>query len=196
MNPQAVLQPLRKAVEDRNQPLFPDRLEPTTPRRASRALSTPEMARKMALWSSPTRKAVEDAKTALNVAIATQQQLHRWQEAQKQKIEAEALKSNPRRHVRVDNGAFTIEELRERVEQRNIDETVEFVKETQKKTVAFLKEIALEEGNTHFPKLPPRRRQPPQPEPFLLEVFEGEGVVGPHGLRIDFNHPEYDTVLL
>ena len=60
-----------------------------------------------------------DTEVALAVAILTQNQSNKEAEFRKESLELEAQKTSPRRHVAVNNGAFTIGELQDKVESRN-----------------------------------------------------------------------------
>jgi hypothetical protein len=122
-NPEAVLGPLRRHAEGLEKPLFPKVIKQmtVTPRKAKRQFDA--VRKDVEALLSPAWKAVWHAEACLDLAIVTQHSHEEIIALQKERIRLEARRTRSRRQIRgVTDGAFTISELKRKVEAREEEE--------------------------------------------------------------------------
>ncbi|KAH7124701.1 hypothetical protein EDB81DRAFT_765496 [Dactylonectria macrodidyma] len=124
LDPELVLGPLRQAVQEKEEPMFPRLLQrnAVTPRKAKRGLD--KIRDKLDILSSPTRAIIAHAESALDYSIITQSAHKKILQLQKERVRLESRRTHTRRRIRIDDGAYTIEELREKVNSRSHEERV------------------------------------------------------------------------
>ncbi|KAH6961876.1 hypothetical protein BKA56DRAFT_599446 [Ilyonectria sp. MPI-CAGE-AT-0026] len=120
-NPELILGPLQ-AAKDLEEPLFPKRLQrdAVTPRKAKKDLHL--IRDKLHILSSPTRAIISHAESALDLPIITMPSHQKILELQKERIRLEARRTHTRRQIRVDDGAYTVDQLRQKVNARSHEE--------------------------------------------------------------------------
>ncbi|KAL6405620.1 hypothetical protein AUP68_11381 [Ilyonectria robusta] len=123
-NPEVVLGPLRQAAKDLKEPLFPKTLQrdAITPRKAKKELHS--IRDKLDVLSSPTRAILIHVESALDLSIITASSHKNIVGLQKERIRLEAWRTHTRRQIRVDDGAYTMDQLRQKVNARSHEERV------------------------------------------------------------------------
>ncbi|KAK3954602.1 hypothetical protein QBC32DRAFT_322447 [Pseudoneurospora amorphoporcata] len=117
----------------------------------------PEFEFKAASFKDVKRMSAETQLEGLEAWFKEVKAVYDWQERLKRRMEAEAQKQNPRRHVAIGDGAYTKEALDAKVAARREVDIAEGLKETQKASLAFIKKVAIEE-NPGLKQWPPQMR--------------------------------------
>ncbi|KAH7117500.1 hypothetical protein EDB81DRAFT_767279 [Dactylonectria macrodidyma] len=122
LNPELILGPLRHIVQEKEEPLLPQFLQrnAVTPRKAKKSLD--QIRDKLHILSSSTRAVISHAEAALDYSIITQSVHKKTLTLQREWMKLEGRRTRRRRQIPVADGAFTLKELREKVDSRSHEE--------------------------------------------------------------------------
>src|SRR6185312_13198247 len=180
MDREAVLGPLRQAAKHLEEPLFPKvlRAQAVTPRKAKKDLAAVQKQRKLDILSSPTRATISHAEACLDLAIITQSAQKRIVQLQQERLALEARRTRTRRRIQVNDGAYTMRELREKVTARAYEEwTKEALKQKREQEDLFRrlrKEAAEEKREVARPQIPYLRGQAAALKVSVLRAVEDD----------------------
>lgn len=148
LKPEVVLHPLRQARRDLEEPLFPKLIEQgnVTPRKAKRDLDDIQRKRKLDVLSSPTRARIDDVAACLDLAIITQSAHKEAIKLQQKRLQDESRRGKTRRRIGVGDGAYTIAELRDKVQTRSTDDRDKYIKKQGRAQEELFRQLRQEEA--------------------------------------------------